>query len=287
MVACQGLPKEDGLDLILHTPGGSIDAAEHIISYVRQLFGTNIRAIVPHMAMSAGSMMALACHSIIMGKHSAIGPIDPFVGQLSAQAILDEFNRAKKEMVDSQAAVHAWQPILSKYQPTLIEECERACELAKKLVRRWLKSGMFKARFESTPPQMTNDDLDEIVRQFFDLRETLGHGRHFDLPFIENLGLEITGLESDPALQDLVLSVHHCFTITFQTTVRVTSSTSVRVGGNGVGRFHDSCRGGARTNFESGRAGSGASNARAARVGVGGVRSQRDEWSKVCAVRGD
>ena len=41
------------------------------------MFGTDIRAIVPQLALSAGTMVALACKEIIMGKHSSLGPIDP------------------------------------------------------------------------------------------------------------------------------------------------------------------------------------------------------------------
>src|SRR5271166_388517 len=69
--------------------------------------------------------------------------------------------------------------------------------------------------------------------------------------------------------------------------VSVTPSTTVRAGGNVVGEFHDICCGGGWTNFKPGRTGSGAGIAGASRVVVGGVRPQRDERSKVRAVRGD
>lgn len=61
------------LDLILHSPGGSLEAAEQIVSYLRSKYG-HIRAIVPQNAMSAATMLACACDEIVMGKHSAIGP---------------------------------------------------------------------------------------------------------------------------------------------------------------------------------------------------------------------
>ena len=59
-----------GLDLILHTPGGSITAAESLVYYLTQKFGSNIRAIIPQMAMSAGTMLACACKQIYMGNQS-------------------------------------------------------------------------------------------------------------------------------------------------------------------------------------------------------------------------
>lgn len=66
----------DKLDIIVHSPGGSVEAVDQIMSYLRTKY-SHIRAIVPQNAMSAASMMACACDEIIMGKHSAIGPIDP------------------------------------------------------------------------------------------------------------------------------------------------------------------------------------------------------------------
>src|ERR1051325_3216984 len=58
------LDRSKGLDLILHTPGGEINATEGIVNYLRSCFDGNIRAVVPQMAMSAGTMIALACNEI-------------------------------------------------------------------------------------------------------------------------------------------------------------------------------------------------------------------------------
>ena len=77
MSAIHGLRGRE-LDLILHSPGGSMEAADQIVQYLRNKYD-HIRAIVPQNAMSAATMIACACDEIIMGKHSAIGPIDPQV----------------------------------------------------------------------------------------------------------------------------------------------------------------------------------------------------------------
>ena len=50
------LDHSQGLDLLLHTPGGSIEAAEAIGNYLRGVFGTNIEVFVPMTAMSAGTI---------------------------------------------------------------------------------------------------------------------------------------------------------------------------------------------------------------------------------------
>ena len=74
---------EDGNYHILYAPGygdmgiGDIAAAESIVDYLHLIFGDDIRAIVPQMAMSAGTMIALSCPTIIMGKESNLCPVDP------------------------------------------------------------------------------------------------------------------------------------------------------------------------------------------------------------------
>src|SRR5258708_540822 len=80
MATVHRLDKTKGLDLILHTPGGSMAATESLVQYLRAIFGHDIRAIVPQIALSAGTMIALSCREIIMGRHSSLGPIDPQIG---------------------------------------------------------------------------------------------------------------------------------------------------------------------------------------------------------------
>lgn len=57
--------KAVGLDLIPHTPGGVTTATESIVKYLRKVFNKDIRVIVPHMAMSAGTMIACASKKYI------------------------------------------------------------------------------------------------------------------------------------------------------------------------------------------------------------------------------
>lgn len=77
MTAIHGMDRSLGLDLLLHTPGGETAATESLVDYLRAMFGTDIRAIVPQLAMSGGTMIACACREVIMGKQSSLGPIDP------------------------------------------------------------------------------------------------------------------------------------------------------------------------------------------------------------------
>lgn len=143
MNAVHGLDRSLGLDLILHTPGGDIAATESLVHYLRKLFGTDIRAIVPQIAMSAGTMIACSCKVIIMGKQSNLGPIDPQLNGVPAQAVIDEFEEAIREVAINPAAIPIWQAIIGKYHPTFIGECKRAIVMSKDIVAEWLISGMY------------------------------------------------------------------------------------------------------------------------------------------------
>jgi ClpP class serine protease len=77
MATIHRLDRSKGLDLVPHTPGGSVAAAESLVQYLHAMFGGNLRVIVPQLAMSAGTMIALAAREVLMGAHSSFGP-DPF-----------------------------------------------------------------------------------------------------------------------------------------------------------------------------------------------------------------
>jgi ClpP class serine protease len=210
MTAVNKLDKSKGLDLILHTPGGEINATEQIVFYLRKIFDGNIRAIVPHLAMSAGTMIALACQKIVMGLHSNLGPIDPQVGGgAAAHAILEEFNRVQELFKSSPKEAQVWLPILQKYTPTLIGACEKAIKLSETMVKSWLATGMFA---DAKNPETS---AKKIVSALGSHAQTLSHGRHITIEQAQELGLKIEPLEDNEKLQDAVLSVHHCYNITF------------------------------------------------------------------------
>ena len=94
MAAVHLLKRDKGLDLILHTPGGDIAATEALVKYLWTMFDKDVRVIVPQLAMSAGTMIACSAKQIVMGKQSSLGPIDPQIFGMPAQAILEEFQMA-------------------------------------------------------------------------------------------------------------------------------------------------------------------------------------------------
>jgi ATP-dependent protease ClpP protease subunit len=212
MATIHEMPRAKGLDLVLHTPGGDMAATESLVDYLRQMFGKNIRAIVPQIAMSGGTMIALACREIIMGKHSNLGPIDPQFSGIPAHAIKEDFERAVREV---QAAPHTapiWQIILSKYGPALIGESAKAIKWADEMTKEWLTTGMFDGEVDA------QQKADRVIGELGDHAITMSHARHISLKAAQNLGLKVVALEDDQALQDAVLSVHHAAILTMNMT---------------------------------------------------------------------
>lgn len=209
MATIHGLDRSKGLDLILHTPGGDLAATESIVDYLRRMFGADIRAIIPQLAMSAGTMIACACKEILMGKQSNIGPIDPQFNGIPAHGVLAEFKKAIEEVKKDPGSIPIWQVLVSKYHPTFIGECQNAIDLATDIVSKWLETGML----QGIPNAKTKSS--EIVSQLNNHDETKTHARHIPIDEAIAMGLVIHKLEDNHQLQDLVLTIHHSFMHTF------------------------------------------------------------------------
>jgi len=220
MAAIHGMDKSKGLDLVLHTPGGEVNATEALVNYLRSYFGLNIRAFVPQLAMSAGTMIALSCQEIWMGKHSSIGPIDPQINGAAAHGIVEEWNRAKEEIAQTPVLINAWEPILRKYNPTLIGECEKAIKMADEIVRKWLIDGAVHHQKAAAGASEASMQLavKKVLDELGEHKKTLNHGRHVSAKTGQGIGLNVKFFEDDPVLQDAVLSVHHVCTLTFART---------------------------------------------------------------------
>lgn len=138
MEVVHGLDRTVALDLILHSPGGTAEAAESIVEYLRGRF-PGLRVIVPIAAMSAATMMSMAADRIVMGAHSQLGPIDPQLTIITpqgpcsapAEAIRQQFIDARKDLAEHPEHTAAWLPILSTMAPALLQRCEDAMALSK------------------------------------------------------------------------------------------------------------------------------------------------------------
>ena len=217
MSAIHRMDRTKGLDLILHTPGGGISSTQSIVDYLHKMFRKDatlvpdIRAIVPQMAMSAGTMIACSCREIWMGKQSNIGPIDPQVNAVPAYGVLKEFKEACKDVKADASKIPVWQSIIGQYRPTFLSRCENAIRGSNKFVTDQLATVMFNGLPNSRRKAAS------IVKALTHYTKNKGHDRHIHLEECRKIGLKVMSLEDDvPSpdqgeFQDLVLTVHHCY----------------------------------------------------------------------------
>ena len=75
----------DRLDLVLHTVGGSIPTA-HWLCNILHAYGKHLSVLIPAKARSAGTLLCLGAHEIVMGPFAQLGPIDPQMAQRESSA---------------------------------------------------------------------------------------------------------------------------------------------------------------------------------------------------------
>ena len=215
MATTHGLDRSLGLDLMLHTPGGGVDATESIVHYLKVMFDSDIRVIIPQIAMSAGTMIACSSKSIVMGKQSNLGPIDPQFGGIPAHGVIEEFEKACLEIKKDPSLIPIYQTIIGKYHPTFLGDCEKAIHQSTEIVTNWLKETMFKNEANA------DSKVSEIVSYLNNHADTKSHGRHIHFDVAKEIGLKIEDLEEDDEMQDLVLTVHHAYMHSFSNSLSV------------------------------------------------------------------
>lgn len=211
MDCCRSVDRSKGLDIILHTPGGDIAATESIIDYLYSLYEGNIRAFIPQMAMSCGTLLAVSCKEIWMGRQSSIGPVDPQFGSIPALGIIEEFEMAYSEIRNDQGRLSVWLPILQKIGPTDIIRAKRAVEWSQEI----LVNSLTRVMFKELALEERNKRITSVIELLGQQKTSKSHDRHINADKARQAGLVIKNLEDDDKLQDLVLSIHHLLTISF------------------------------------------------------------------------
>jgi len=133
------------IDLILHTPGGLVLAAEQIaFALCRRTAPTTV--FVPHYAMSGGTLLALAANQIVMDENAVLGPIDPQLGGYPAVSILKAVSQKMVNRVDDQTLILADQADKAMRQVTQtaadILQTRMAADSAQRLAEK-LTSGIW------------------------------------------------------------------------------------------------------------------------------------------------
>lgn len=130
-------PDDMPIDIILHTPGGLVLAAEQIALAIKKHPG-KVTVFVPHYAMSGGTLLALAADEIVMDENAVLGPVDPQIGSYPAASllrVLQEKDRGQiedKTLILADVAEKALRQVKASVQDLLKERMpsEKAEELA-------------------------------------------------------------------------------------------------------------------------------------------------------------
>lgn len=213
---------EGPLDVVLHSPGGIPEAAESLVVLLRNKFSP-IRFIIPNIAKSAATMLALSGNEILMDGNAELGPIDPqFVipkGDGSrvvspAQAIKDQFEMASDLLSKNPSDLPVWIPILQQYGPSLLKEADNAMALSRELVTRWLVAYMFgvdpeaQAKAEKTASYFSDHNLFKTHSRRIGLREIQEN----------RIPLKVVKVQEDQKLHRCILRLYAAISHTFGNT---------------------------------------------------------------------
>ncbi len=134
-------PDDMPIDFVIHTPGGLALAATQIANALSK-HKAPVRVIVPHYAMSGGTLIALSADEIIMDENAVLGPVDPQIGQMPAASILKVLDHKEMKDIDdqtiiladvSQKAINQMKDYLTKLLTTKGMEEEKAKRIAEEL----------------------------------------------------------------------------------------------------------------------------------------------------------
>jgi hypothetical protein len=139
------------VDLLLETNGGATDATEKICSLLRQSV-PDLRVIVPRRAKSNGTVIALCGIEIIMGQQSELGPIDPSIGGVPAEFVVN-------------APPGSFSPIDFQF-------AESARKQTRKLASALLMTGMMKAN--------TAEEIEDTIEKLATKNTYHSHGSSID-----------------------------------------------------------------------------------------------------------
>ena len=190
------------LDLLLHTSGGSVDAAEKLMRLVRSRVGedTEVRIVVPEYAKSAGTVMVLGADCAVMSDTSELGPIDPQMefadshGNVrlhSVQTYLDAYEEHYRIIVENPDNV-ASKIMLGKIDPDTVTLCQAVMARARQSAEYLLMHGMFRK----------GGNITQTVRKLLDTKRWLSHSQMISWADAKDpeIGLIVEHLQHDDDL---------------------------------------------------------------------------------------
>ena len=207
----------DQINLLLHSPGGDGTIVEKMVDMCRShLAGGNrkLRVIIPNIAKSAATLMAVGADQIVMGYCSELGPIDPqvqiavsgVIQWVSALAFVESRDELMKQIAQAvkkkETTVGLLQQLAGLNIP-FTNECSNSIAFAKKTAVTLLDKYMLRPAFER--PKARAKKASEIAEKLLSKQLFPVHGQYIDgATAKKELGLEVEVLDKDDQLWQLL-----------------------------------------------------------------------------------
>ena len=157
------------IDILIHTPGGSVDAIEKIVT-ILQNRTDDYRIIVPSLAKSGGTVIALSSSKILLGINSELGPIDPQMGT-------QDYGNVPAEFIAEDDS-----------QPQLLRKIAKTnVKRAQALAEKYLREGMLKGKGE--------EEIKKVVEKISSAQSYGSHGAVIDHMEAKDIGLSVEYME--------------------------------------------------------------------------------------------
>lgn len=183
------------LHLLLDSPGGDGETAVRLVRSA-QARCRELTVIVPNQAKSAGTLLAMGAHHIVMGPTSDLGPVDPQFripgaderGLYSAKDLIAAIDHAERAIATNSEVYPLHAALLADFNAVMVQQARSALDRTTDLVREALESNPDRGGEEVSR-------LTESVREpLIDLPHD--HGAVFGAADARRVGLPIE--EADP-----------------------------------------------------------------------------------------
>ncbi len=215
------------VDLYIETPGGSGETAEEIVKFLHNNFDT-VSFVVSGEAKSAGTIIVLSGDEILMTETGSLGPIDAQmkIGRsvVSAYDYIEWIEEKKKE-AEEQGGLNPFDAtMVAQITPGELGSVFHALKFAEDLVVEWLIKYKFKkwavteTRKKPVTEEMKRKRAEEIAKELTRHSKWRLHGRSIKIDDLEEIGLKITRVDSDPKLAEIVYRIQTVCRLLFETT---------------------------------------------------------------------
>lgn len=214
-------------DIYIETPGGSGEAAEEIVRYLRTKF-EYVNFVVSGEAKSAGTLMALSGNEIYMTDSGSLGPIDAQIkigrSIQSAYDYIDWIKDKRKEAQKTGKLNPFDATMVAQISPGELNGVGNSLNFAKDLIVEWLPKYKFKdwteteTRKKKVTEKIKKQRARQILNALIDHNKWRSHGRSIKISDLEEIGLKIKRVDDDPKLSDIVYRIQTVVKLLFGTT---------------------------------------------------------------------